>query len=164
MGTATKRQICEDAFAELALSGAVFELSPEEMQTALGRLDRMVAWWESEKDIHLGYALPDPLLGSALDDESGVPDGAVQPLVTNLAVRLASVWGKQLSQDTRNAAKLGYDALLARAAAPRPAQMPATLPRGAGNKPWRNSAPFFDEPDTGPMLNSEGGALDIVEG
>lgn len=163
MSTTTKRQICEDAFAELALAGNVFDLSPEEMQTALVRLDRMVAFWET-KGIALGYAMPDPLLGSRLDDESGVPAGAVQALVTNLAVRLAAVWGKELSQDTRNTAKQGYDALLAQAAAPRDQVFPDTLPRGAGNKPWRYSNPFFGVPNRGPLLNSEGGALDITQG
>lgn len=159
----TKRQICEDAFAELALSGSTFDLTPEEMHTALVRLDRMLAYWDSQ-GIRVGYALPDPVLGSGLDDASGLPDGVVQTVVANLAVRLAAVYGKQLSQDTRNTAKQGLTALEGAAVAPRPVRMPDTLPRGAGNKPWRGGNPFFPTPDPGPLVITEGGDLDILQG
>jgi hypothetical protein len=158
----TKRQIVEDAFAELALAGNVFDLTPEELQTALVRLDRMLAYWESQ-GVVLGYAMPDPLLGSGLDDASGVPEGAVQTIVANLAVRMAGVWGKEVSQDTRNTAKQGLDALLGAAVAPRPRALPDTLPMGAGHK-RTGLNPFFPTPDTGPMQTTEGGALDILEG
>lgn len=159
----TKRQVVEDAFAELSLSGAVVDLTPEELQTGLGRLDRMLAHWDS-RGVRIGYALPDPVLGSGLDDASGLPDGAVQTVVANLAVRLAAVYGKELSQDTRNTAKQGLDVLLGQAATPRPVDFPATLPLGAGNKPWRGGNPFFPPPDAGAMQTTEGGALDITEG
>lgn len=157
----TKRQLCEDAFAELALAGHAFDLAPEDMQTALRRLDMMLARWDGE-GITLGYALPDPLFGSELDDESGVPDAAVETVVANLAVRLAAHYGRQVAPQTALTAKQGYDELVGKAVRPRPQQMPADLPRGAGNRhtnPWN---PFFPPPDTGPLQTGEGGDLDIL--
>jgi hypothetical protein len=53
----TKRQLIEQAFAELALAGYDFDLSPEEMQGALVRLDSMIATWTS-RGVRLSYAMP----------------------------------------------------------------------------------------------------------
>lgn len=159
----TKRLICEQAFAELAVAGYVFDLTPEEMQTALTRLDFMLARWEGPGvSLGLGYALPDPLIGSDLDDESGLPDFAVEPVYLNLAVRLAAVFGKQLTPDTKTGAKTGYDALVTRAATPIEQQMPSTLPRGAGNKPWRNGRPFMQAPDASLLNLTQGGDLNVL--
>lgn len=156
----SKRQICTQAFTEIAISGDEFDLDPSQLQTALARLDGMIAAWEGQ-GLRTGYALPDPLLGSELDDDSGVPDTLYETLYTNLAIRLSVIFGKQLSQDTRNNAKQGYDALATKAVMPRPMQLPATMPRGAGNRPWRTGREFHVAPNLGPLHTSPGGDLDL---
>lgn len=155
---ATKRQIVEGAFAELALAGYDFDLTPEELTTGLQRLDFMCARWAGE-GITLGYAMADPLVGSDLDDDSGLADAVLEAVTANLALRLAALFGKTPAEFTKTTAKTGYDALCAKAAMPRESELPATLPRGAGNKPWRGGNPFFPQPDTAPLGTGDGGDL-----
>lgn len=158
----TKRELIAEAFAELQL-GSDYDLQPEEMQTALRRLDTMMAMWDA-KGVRLGYPLPTGANASDLDQDSGLPDGALEPVYLNLALRIAPGFGKTVSVDTRRNAGAGYDRLQIDAAQPLPPQQPNTMPRGAGNKPWRPlSSPFFPAPTTDVMRNTPGGDLDILE-
>lgn len=158
----TKRQLIDEAYSELALAGYVFDISPEEQQTALHRLDTMMATWEA-KGIRVGYAFPAGPDDSDLDQASGLPDSAVETVYLNLAIRRAPGMGKQISSDTRRAARDGYDTLLWAAARPQEQQLPNTLPRGAGNKPWRvTTQPFFPTPCNDPLSLTQGGDLNFT--
>lgn len=142
----TKRQLVEMAYAELSLAGYVFDLSPEEMEMGLRRLDTMWAMWEA-KGILMGYTIPSTPFDSDLDQDSGLPALAIEPTYLNLAIRLAPGNGKQISSDTRRSAREGYASLLIPAAMPRQQQMPDTLPVGSGNKTWGSiRGPFFPPP------------------
>ncbi|MCA3151814.1 MAG: hypothetical protein ING77_11610 [Rhodocyclaceae bacterium] len=157
----TKRQIVEQAFEELALAGYVFDLTPEELQSGLRRLDTMMATWEG-KGVRVGYPIPSNPDESDLDQSSGLPDKAVEAVYLNLAIRLAASFGKVLGPDTKRSAREGYDTLLWAAAQPIEQQQPDTLARGAGNKPWRtNNQPFFPRPDDSPLGITQGGDLQI---
>jgi hypothetical protein len=158
----TKRQIVDEAFGELALQGYVFDVTPEEQQTALRRLDTMMATWEA-RGVRVGYAFPSSPDTSDLDTDSGLPDRAVETTYLNLAIRIATGFGKTPASATRLAASEGYDALLWAAAQPQQQQLPNTLPRGAGNKPWRTAnQPFFQTPNEDPLPTSRGGDLDFL--
>jgi hypothetical protein len=142
----TKRQLIEQAFGELALASYVFDLTPEELDAAVRRMDAMLATWNAA-GIRLGYALTSSPDDSDLEQDSGLPDAAFEAVYLNLAVRTAASKGKVLSQDTRNAAKAAYDVLLMRAAMPPEMQNRANIPAGAGNKSWRSvNAPFLPSP------------------
>lgn len=158
----TKRQIVLEALGELAMQAYDFDVSPEEVATAVRRLDVMMATWET-KGARVGYRFPATAEGSDPDAESGIPDSAVETVVANLAIRLAPGFGKTVSAETKRTAGQGYDALLWSAAQPIEQQMPSTLPRGAGNRgslaPQR---PFFPQPDRGPLGSTPGGDLDIL--
>lgn len=159
----TKRELIAEAFSELTLAESEFDLTPEEQETALRRLDTMMAMWDA-KGIRIGYALPTGANGSDLDQPSGIPDSATETVYLNLALRIAPGFGKQLSQDTRKNARDGYDVLLWAAAQPQAQQMPNTMPRGAGNKPWSVAGrPFFPTPSNDPLQISQGGDLDFLE-
>jgi P22 tail accessory factor len=159
----SKGQLVDDAFGEIALANSTFDIDPDERQMALRRLEAMMATWEG-KGIRIGYAFaPDP---SSIDasQPSGLQDTAVETVFLNLAKRLAAGFGKQLLPSTLSNAKEGYDTLLWAAAMPAEQQLPNTLPRGAGNKPWRlNDRPFMPRPDPSPLGNTPGGDLDILE-
>jgi hypothetical protein len=91
-------------------------------------------------------------------------DGAVETVFLNLAKRMAPGFGKQLSPQTLQAAREGYDTLLWAAAQPPQQQLPNTVPRGAGAKPWRTAnRPFLPRPDTGPLQVGDGGNLTILQ-
>lgn len=150
----SKRQFVAAAFEEIGLASYVFDLQPEQLQSALRRLDAMMADWNG-KGIRLGYPLPGSPQDSELDEPTLVPDSANQAILTNLAIRLAPSYGKMLMPETKAVAKDSYNTLLQRATAPIPQQLPATMPSGAGNKPWRvYDNPFLRPPvdpvDTGP--------------
>lgn len=158
----TKRQMINEAYGELALQGYEFDLSPEEVQTALRRMDTMVATWEA-KGVRIGYAFPSSPADSDPDADSGIPDSAVEAVYMNLAVRLAASNGKQLQGATSRTARQAYDTLLWAAAQPIQQQLPSTLPRGAGNRIWRSEqSPFFPAPCDSPLAIEQGGDLQIL--
>lgn len=150
----TKRELVEGAFAEIGLPVTTFNVGPDQLQRALSRLDAMMGTWDG-KGIRLGYAMSSSADGDDLDDESGIPDTAYETVICNLAIRIAPGRGKQVSPDTRNTARLGYEGLLARATYPPQQQLPSTLPVGAGNKPWRYNQPFMPHP-TDPLVAEKG--------
>ncbi len=129
----SKRQFVAAAFEEIGLASYVFDLQPEQLQSALRRLDAMIADWNG-KGIRLGYPLPGSPQYSDLDEPSEVPDSANEAIITNLAIRIAPGYGKVVMPETKAVAKDSYNTLLQRATAPIPQQMPMPrrgLPRSA---------------------------------
>jgi len=150
----TKRQFVEAAFEEIGLAAYTFDLSPQQIEAAMRRLDTMMAEWNA-KGIRLSYPLPGSPQDSDLDAETTVPDSANDAIITNLGIRIAPSYGKQVMAETKVAAKMAYNTLLSRATMPLEQQLPGTMPSGAGNKPWRNyDDPFLQRPvdlvDSGP--------------
>lgn len=150
----TKRQLIVQAFESIGLASYVFDLSPEQLESALRQLDGMMATWNF-KGIRVGYAGASTPSGSSLDTASGLPDSATEAVYTNLALRLAPTVGKTVPPELRLAAKQGYDVLLSLAARPPTMQMPRGMPAGAGHKSRNETiGPFLDPPsddlDAGP--------------
>jgi len=156
----TKRQFVTQAFEEIGLAAYVFDLTPEQLESALRRLDTMLATWNA-KGIRLGYPLPSSPQDSSLDEQTGVPDSANEAIYVNLAIRLAPSFGKTPSVDTKATAKATYDGLLSLAAMPMEQQMPAHMPAGAGNKPWRNTDNPFLTPPVDPLLAGQDGPIEF---
>lgn len=144
----TKRQFVTAAFEEIGLASYVFDLQPQDLQTALRRLDAMMAEWNA-KGIRLGYPIPSNPQQSDLDEETFVPDSANEAVITNLGIRIGPGFGKAVSMDTKLVAKQGYNTLLSRAAIPPVQQLPSTMPSGQGNKPWR----VYDDPFIRPPID-----------
>jgi len=158
----TKAQLLAEAFSEIGIADYEFDLTPEERATGLRRLDAMMGTWEA-LGIAVGYRMPSTPDASNLDDASGIPDSANETVYANLALRLAPVFGKTVSSETRLTARAGYDTLLTDAATPVEQQQPNTMPRGAGNRLSPvNRSPFMPTPDTGPLSIAEGGGLAIA--
>lgn len=144
----TKRQLITQAFEEIGLAAYVFDLTPEQLQSALRRMDAMVAGWNSN-GVRIGYPLPSSPDASNIDADSGIPDYANEAVFLGLAVRLAPSYGKQISQETKAWADNAYSNMANQVAVPTPErQMPNTLPRGQGSKPWRTvNQPFMRSPE-----------------
>lgn len=144
----TKRQFVTQAFEEIGLAAYVFDLTPDQLQSALRRLDAMMAGWNAN-GIRIGWPIPSNPDVSKLDDDARAPDIANEAIYLNLAVRLAPSFGKVVSAEAKADADAAYSNLLNQTAAPTPErQLPNTLPRGQGNKPWRtiNSSPYSPAP------------------
>jgi hypothetical protein len=155
----SKRQFIEQAFNEAGLASYVFDLTPEQLQSALRQLDAMMATWNA-KGIRIGYPLPSSPQDSNIDDLTEVPDRANEAIYLNLAVRIAPGFGRQLMPDTKASAKAAYDVLLSYAAVPPEMQLPKGVPLGAGNKPYVWGHQFTDEP-TDPLLAGPDGVIEI---
>lgn len=123
----TKRDLLLLAAEEFGI-GSTFDISPEDLQSGLKRLDNLAAEWDG-KTIRVGYNF-----GGGLDDAAGIPDTANSAFVANLALRWASSMGKMASPDTKVAAREGFNALYTALARRPQAPRPSHLPVGAGNR------------------------------
>ena len=159
----TKKQLIDQAYAELALAGYEFDISPEEQDQALTRLETMIATWEADS-IFLSYAFASSPDDADPDVDSGIPMSAVRAVILGLAIDLAASFGKTLAPATLANFNRSY-ALLKRAAAmPPQQQLRAGTPGGAGNKPWRyRTDPFLPRPSYSPLQTSQGGDLNLQE-
>lgn len=139
----TKRQIVTAAYEELGLASYVFDLEPEQLQSACRRMDSMFAGWEA-KGIHLGYTSSDNPDTSSLDAVSGIPSYANSAAYLNLAVLTAPSMGKNISPITASAAKASFLSMLSRTmGAPVEYTISPTMPMGAGQK--RLARPYAAE-------------------
>lgn len=147
----TKGQLVTEALGEIGIQGYEFDTQPDEMQTALRRLDTLMATWDA-RGVRVGYAFPSTPDDTDPSTPSGLPDSAVEAAYLALAISLAPGYGKQISVETRRRARETYQTLLVPVANPRRQQMPDTLPRGAGNRSSvvRRSA-FFPPPCNDPL-------------
>lgn len=127
----TKRQLVEAAYGELALAAYTFDLSPDEIQAGLQRIESMLRTWLN-LTIDTGYVFPVTPAVSDPDDDSGMLDFYEEAVRTNGALRIAPMFGKTVSNETRLAAALAYQAMLRGRPVP-VMQLPRNLPRGAGN-------------------------------
>ncbi len=144
----TKKQFIVQAYEEIGMANYVFDLQPEQMQSAARRLDAMMALWNG-KGIRIGYPINAEPEDIDIDTETNVPDSANEAIYTNLALKLAPSLGKVVAQETKKAAKEGLDILAARGSRPAERQTPKGWPRGSGSKTWRRDSTFTREPAEG---------------
>jgi hypothetical protein len=152
----TKRDFVIQAFEEIGFASYVYDAQPEQLQSVLRRLDSMLATWNA-KGIRIGYPLPSGVGESDLDEVTGVPDAATEAIYTNLAIRIAPSFGKTIQQETKQAADIAYNALLAGAAFPPEMNLAGVIPGGAGNK---SQYPFIRETEQ-PLLSGQDGEIDF---
>lgn len=129
----TKKQVIEQAFAEIGIASYTFDTTAAERENSLRILDTMMAQWTTRGIVFdpVYPATTDPGDGN-IDDETNAPDDAVAPMYTNLALRLAPGFGKTPSNQTKKDAAAGYS-LLAQAITIPTVQMVGMI-RGAGAK------------------------------
>lgn len=135
----TKRQFVTEAYTELGMADYVFDLQPEQLQSACRRLDAMLAEWNG-RGIQIGFPLVTSPENTDLDTETGAPDWANEAIILNLAVKLAPMHGKQINGA---AAKLALSTVMVNATPDVRMQLPSDMPVGAGYK--RTSYPFKGE-------------------
>lgn len=152
----SKRQFVLQAFEEIGLAAYVFDLTPDQLNSAVIRLDSMMTMWNG-KGIKLGYPAPASPENTDLDAETNVPTEANDAIILALASRLAPGYGKTVSMETKTQAKIAYDMLLNAAAFPYEMQMPSTMPSGAGNKGDMMNVPFVNPPNLAPLVFAENG-------
>jgi hypothetical protein len=130
----TKRKLVEMMFAECRLLGWELDITAEEKDLALTRLDALM-WELRGRGYELGYNFPSAIGAGALTDNLGCPDQAFSGLAILGAERLASTMGKTQSKETRIALSAAMKAVIAAVdnLVPLSAFAPDT-PLGAGNR------------------------------
>lgn len=153
----TKRQFIQSALEEIGIASYDFDLSSEQYESAMRRLDAMAASWNA-KGIRIGYPIPSSPENSVLDEETNVPDSANEAIITNLAIKLAPGYGKVVSAETRYTAKETIMTLMARASFPVEQQLPSSMPSGAGSKAI--DIPYL-VPAADPLLAGQDSAIEF---
>jgi hypothetical protein len=152
----TKRQFVEQAFEEIGLASYAYDLTPEQLQSALKRLDAMLATWGA-KGIRIGWDGASNPDSSDLNTLTTVTDIASEAIYTNLALRIAPSFGKQVSNETRLIANTSYNALISQVITQTPElQFPTSLPTGAGYKYSRTENTFFPTPSDSILQGNDG--------
>lgn len=139
--TVAKRAICEMAFEECGLAGYEFDKTPEEWQSALRRLDVVMAEWRTA-DLDLGYNAPAVVGTGDLDDASGVPDDALSATALTLAFRICPPLGKAMGMESKAAYARSMDLVRARYMTKAERVLPRSTPIGAGRKPFSTWWPY----------------------
>lgn len=134
----TKRQLIQQALSELGMADYAFDLQPEQLQAALRQLDAMMGAWNI-RGIRIGYSGGDGL--GDIDNETDLPDWAIEGIYCNLAVKIAPSYGKTPSPETKAAATAGLNTILIQVAQPRVRAL--TGYAGAGS--WDTN--ILQEPD-----------------
>ena len=137
----TKRQIVEGTYGEISLASYTFDLSADEIQAGLSRIESMLRGWLS-LGIDTGYVLPTTPDVSDPDDDSGMLDMYDEAVRSNGAIRIAPLFGKTVSQETRQVAKSAYEAMLVPRKIPQ-MQLPRNLPIGQGNRYFGLAPAYF---------------------
>lgn len=136
----TKRDIINQAYEEIGMGGLVYDMDPQNLETALVRLDAIVSRW-MEKGVDIPYPTPENPEESDIDDETMIASDEAEALYLALAVRVAPTVGKTVSIETATAAKAAYDTVLGKYMRPKGFKdqniRDTGLPPGSGHKPWR---------------------------
>lgn len=150
----TKGELVKAALNELGIADYEFDISPEELSSGAKRLDMMLSNW-SDMGLRLSYNST-----GGVDEDSGLPGVAVESVATNLAIRLAASYGKQVPPIVATTAKATLNTLLSHSTAPRQQQF-QIMPRGAGYKEVDytftnpNKDQYLDDVDT--SVDTSGG-------
>ena len=140
----TKRDVIESAFTEIGLAGSFFDLSAQELQEAMYKLDSMMGVWSSQSIVFTPTPYPQPTTktGGDLDDTTNAPDEANEAMFLNLAIRLAPSYGKAVPPDTKVGAKAALNNLAGNFVVGTEMCLTGTI-KGAGAK--RPIRPFIEE-------------------
>jgi len=127
----TKEQLALSALEEIGIASYEFDIDPEQISSAIGRLDAMLATW-SARGVTFSYPIQKEQ-DSISTTDSSIPDWAWEAVITNLAVKLGPSYGKAVSTETKIAAKNALETVYGIFSKPKEMQL-GTMPLGAGYK------------------------------
>lgn len=136
--TETAQALIDDALQEIVVLGAESAAEGSEAQSAIRYLNRMMARWTA-RGYTLGYTDVD-----SLSDSVTVPDYALDAIVSNLALSLASQYGVMPSQDLVARANSSIKTVRLNTISAGTTARPNTLPLGAGNWEAGDDEMYYD--------------------
>jgi hypothetical protein len=151
----TASTIIKDTLQEIRVQAAEAPIEAVESQDAIRYLNRMMSALAA-KGISLGFTkIKD------LGDPVTVPDGALEGIVFNLAIRLGNSYGFPIGQTLFNNASESMKAMIELAVSIGPTQYPETLPRGSGNSDFGYTDNHFYPGDDAAILTENNGFISI---
>lgn len=156
----TANTIIVSALQEIVVQASEAPVDPDEAQDGIRYLNRMMAKFATQ-GINLGYTTV-----SSLGDAITVADGAIDGMVTNLAIALRAqfvVSGTPLDPTLVERARDGLEAMrMVAITSIGPSFFPDTLPVGSGNEDdgsFRTDH-FYTDPDE-PVVLEQGGFISV---
>ena len=149
----TAESIVNDALQEILVQASEAPIQTVDFNTAVRYMNRFMFALDA-KGISLGYTKV-----SKASDLITIPDGALEGLVFNLAVRLATSYDMPIGQGLYLSAKEGMQAMRDIAVVVEPTPMPCTLPYGSGNDSDSYSIYKFYPCQDDELLNESGGTV-----
>lgn len=151
----TANSIIKDALQEILVQANEQPVQSVDFTTGVRYLNRLMSTWASQ-GLPLGYTKV-----ANASDPITVPDGAIEGIVYNLALRLAPQYDIVPSQDLRINAREGLDAIRKIAVRRTPTRYPCTLPIGSGNEKddTYNNYHYYPCPDEEILTEQEGSIL-----
>lgn len=129
----TGESVISSALQEILVQASEAPLEPDDFEVGRVSMNRMMDSYAAS-GINLGYTTVNKLA-----DPITVPDGAIDGMVFNLAIRLAPQYDRPVSIDLKDNAKDGKEAMRSIAFTILPSAFPDTLPRGSGNEQDNNT-------------------------
>lgn len=133
----TVADLIKDTLQEIIVAGSEAPIEADDAAIFIRRLNAYMASLEAS-GVDLGYA---PV--SSVSDILPLPDGAIDPLIAIMAIRMAPTYGATPSMETKEAAREGKTTLLKLGMTILPTQYPADLPIGSGNEGDYNGSTAF---------------------
>ena len=153
----TGTEVIHDALQEILVQADEQEYQPAEYQAGMRGLNDMVSEWDL-----LGLPLGFTLLTNITDTVT-VPAGLIGAVKTNLALRLAPQFNKDIPGALVKSAESGMQAVRNYSVVQLPTRMPSTLPIGSGNERETYSnystRKFYPKPDEGVLTEDNGSIL-----
>ena len=151
--------IIKDALGEITVLGAEAPVESVDAQAAIRYLNRMMAAYNSD-GVDLGYTVI-----TSFGDDVTIPDGAIEAIIPNLAVRLHAQFegADPLSQDLLARAVAGKRTLLNIAVTINASEFPNTLPIGSGNEGDRTRIDHFYKDLQAEILAESTGSVGLEE-
>lgn len=150
----TAEELFGDSLQAILVQASEQPIQPVDFQTARRYANRMMASFATS-GINLGYTnIVEPT------DLVTIPDGAVEGLLFNLAIRMLPTYDFPLTAELRENAREGKDAMRKLAIFIKPTRFPCTLPIGSGNEGENtfNTDRFFPCPED-ELLTEQGGSI-----
>lgn len=150
----TASSVIEDALTELLVQAQEQSIQAPDFQISIRYMNRMMATFAAN-GISLGYTIV-----SNPADVITIPDGAIEGLIFNLALRLAKQFEMPVSQGLFLNAAEGKQAMRKLAITIKPTKFPCTLPKGSGNEGDFIDDKFFPCPEDS-ILTEAGGNISL---
>lgn len=139
-GTLTKNDLIRGAYSKLRISGITRQPTPEDLETALQRLESMAAQFNMTAPVGYNFEdQPDP------NSDSGIVRGLALAFENNLAMHLIPDFNKEVPQILMGQASYGISQMYSQSAMMRlnHVNRPSRAPIGSGNQVWSRWASYY---------------------